>query len=591
MKKSIVIILTGMMTLSLTGCGPDMARIKALTEAVEEAVVEEIGNGDKNEGSKENGEEGGSSETADNAATADGDDFYRTSNGSPLYMTVKKYFYETANDENYTRLYEGHNESLMLVDSEKAKYPELDKRLTSLYKDQLALMEENCKTGIEGAKSDLENGYLNGNYSDTYDLSMQRSDSRVVSYYYNNYNYMNGAHGSYRIIPYTIDVESGKELALTDVISIDNDRLHEKLIEKIKESAKEKDLNPDEVFWDLEDTLSHYSSDVTELQNADGDNYENPYIWYLSDDGIHFYFGIYEIAAYAYGATDVSIGYDEMPEIFDSKYLSDDSDKAFIKDIGMPYESLIDINGDGNKELVTAEYEYDGDNYEYANSVTLKVDDASATIKDVLIDTNSNYTKYYHVRTKDKKNYLYITTAEVNDYYCLYLFDLNDGVKLVSNPEGYAYSFTLAYVENSASEESGEICMTDPDSFYLGSRYDLIGSFSAVGRFHVGADGYPEQDSDSYVVTGFIDSPVHSKEDITADIVDENGNVISEGETIGKGEQFTPFVLHRDGSGYSLDTRLSDGRIARLKYSTADYPAKIDGKDINDLFDGMQFAG
>ena len=182
---------------------------------------------------------------------------------------------------------------------------------------------------------------------------------------------------------------------------------------------------------------------------------------------------------------------------------------------------------------------------------------------------------------------------QASDYYNLFVFEVSgDEIKEVKNKGEYTYAFTLAYVGNSVlTEGSGEICIINPDSFYLGSRYDLFGSFSVVGRYHVGADGYPESDSNDYPVPWHMDTKITSKTDLTADIVDKDGNVISKDEVIKKGESFRPVMLHINGEEYSIDTELSDGRFARLKYSDIEYPARIDGESIDDIFEGLMYAG
>ena len=397
MKRYLAFFMTGVMVLSLTGCGPNLARLRSITGAVKEAVVEEIKEGrdkkddkdDKDDDKDDDDTDSISSTLADEGSSEaseestenrnDSESFYMTPDGSPVYMAIDKYYYEASDNGDNTQLYDGHTQLIMLVDDDKEKFPELNKTLTELYNERTAHSDKRCKEATADAKTDLEDGHLNGPYSDTYELSVQRSDSRILSYYYDYYIYTNGAHGMYGILPYVIDVKTGKNLALSDVITIDNDKLKAVLIEKIKASAVEKGEDPSETFLDLEDTLSHYQYDINKVDNSgdDTENYQNVYYWYLGNDGVHFYFAPYEISAYAYGTTDVFIGYDEMPEIFKKEYLPDSNSKAFIRNIGTPYESMIDLDCDGKNEKLSVEYDYEDGDTTYSKDLTMKVNDSS----------------------------------------------------------------------------------------------------------------------------------------------------------------------------------------------------------------------
>ena len=598
MKKSFIIAAAA--ALSMTACSLPFNSETSLNVGQASKETIEADPGSEAESAVSTGDSSTEYASAENSSTENITDnsgeFYRTTDGSPVYMTVKKYYYETADDEERTQLYEGHNESLMIIDEEKEKFPELDKKLTELHKSKTAEMDEAYKEGVKNAKSDLEGGYLAGPYSDTRDANLQRSDSNVLSFYYEFYNYMNGAHGSYGIDPYTIDVNTGEEISLSDILTTDNDKLIKILTEKLNEDARNKGVKPEEAYFELDENLSHYQIGASDEDRAnsesDYENYVTPYTWYLDNEGIHFYFGIYEIAPYAYGASDVLIAYDEMPEIFNEKYIPGSKNIPFIKNIGSLYETVIDIDGDGISENVSFDYGYDSDDYNYINSLTLKIDNKSATFNDIYMSSGGQYAKYYHVRTGDNRNYIYVSNPADNDYYDFYVFDINDNdVKAISSEYGASFTYTLAYKEIKGSEDSGELILSKPDNFYLGSRLDLFGTLVCIGRYQIGSDGLPELDSDFYELSWFGSDPITLKEDTIFDIVDEDGNLISESETIKSGERFTPLILRVIEGKMALDAKISDGRIVRIKYSTTDYPAEYDGKIINDLFDGLIYVG
>lgn len=50
------------------------------------------------------------------------------------------------------------------------------------------------------------------------------------------------------------------------------------------------------------------------------------------------------------------------------------------------------------------------------------------------------------------------------------------------------------------------------------------------------------------------------------------------------------FPIRTDNSTF-VDCRLDDGRLVRLKFSQTDYPSQIDGVNVEDLFEGLVYAG
>lgn len=81
---------------------------------------------------------------------------------------------------------------------------------------------------------------------------------------------------------------------------------------------------------------------------------------------------------------------------------------------------------------------------------------------------------------------------------------------------------------------------------------------------------------------------ITSKKDLTVDIVDEKGNVTESSVVISFGEHYQPY--RSDAKTY-MDCKLDDGRIVRLYYSNVDYKGEIDGEVVDDIFDGLIYAG
>ena len=78
-----------------------------------------------------------------------------------------------------------------------------------------------------------------------------------------------------------------------------------------------------------------------------------------------------------------------------------------------------------------------------------------------------------------------------------------------------------------------------------------------------------------------------TKEELPCEEVDEEGNLIGSLRIPAR----TKLTLLRTDDEAVVDLRMEDGRIARVQVSAMQYPHSIDGRSIEELFDGIVFAG
>lgn len=124
---------------------------------------------------------------------------------------------------------------------------------------------------------------------------IQYYDGKYLSFYQDEHYYYGGAHGMPYHEGYTFDLETGKELTLSDIVGNTDEELKE-----IVTTHYEIYMSSDpEVFWD--DALEV----VEESVNLEGD-------FYLCDNGIAFEFPPYDLAPYAAGYQTVVIPYSEF---------------------------------------------------------------------------------------------------------------------------------------------------------------------------------------------------------------------------------------------------------------------------------------
>lgn len=139
---------------------------------------------------------------------------------------------------------------------------------------------------LQGAK---EEGWEIRKYeaSAYYIVHYQKDDLLSLSVFY--YRYTLGAHGHTLQRAYNFNLESGEEILLGDILKGKRD-----YVDIINQEIKrEIELNPQEYFseWSVFQSISE----------------EQPF--YLIEDGIVVYFGLYEIAPYASGIRYFNIPY------------------------------------------------------------------------------------------------------------------------------------------------------------------------------------------------------------------------------------------------------------------------------------------
>ncbi len=125
-------------------------------------------------------------------------------------------------------------------------------------------------------------------------------DGNYFSFYQSCYEYQGGAHGMPFWKGHTFNLQTGDELFLKDVIGNSEEELKEIVTKYFADYINKM---PDAFWPDAVDSVRAWTS------------YDSNF--FLTEKGIEFYFGPYDLAAYAFGFQEVIIPYDE----FDMKIL------------------------------------------------------------------------------------------------------------------------------------------------------------------------------------------------------------------------------------------------------------------------------
>jgi len=535
-----------------------------------------------------------------------------TDAAKPVYKLVKQYFSRDYEGTNKTdgdgeplegkEVYDGTNQTIMLADESKELYPDLYESLNGDAKKEIDAAKKYSDSMISQANEDADSSVTDkrpfiGPWTDYVHENIIRADRNVISYTRDFSSFSGGAHGIYGRSGITYDVKTGKRLVLADVVDTTKDSLVSVLKEKLLKMGEERNDGDEDVFFDLDETLGGYSLTVQNdpanyyeqsAEEAEMDEDAEPetgFVWYLGYDGVHFYFGPYELAAYALGDWEVIVGYDEFPGTVKEEYLPK-TDEGYVTASFIPmWSSDLDDGSDDSLHFIFKPEDGQDDVSDEidATSLTLKKGSKEAVADEYFFyNYNSNSARQYRVVTADNREYIYINLLTLDDYTDVVVFDITGGdIKLAGT-----YSCHLVYEDTGDDNYAGEFMLTDPENMYYAEVGNLLGTYTCYGRYVVGPDGLPQFADNDYAINWGSEN-VTSLKDIKVTVLDENGNETGD-ETVPAGTHFVP--VRTDNKSY-VDCTIDDNRTVRLKYTKTDYPIEIDGTSVDDLFDGLVYAG
>ena len=141
-----------------------------------------------------------------------------------------------------------------------------------------------------------------------------RFDDAILSLYGNHIRYagINLAEGSNRSVTY--DMTTGNVLKLTDVLTkISREDLTQLLVDALSKQAEDEEL-----FDEYPDVIKErFSGSLTQEED-----------WYLSNEGLCFFFMPYEIAPRASGIVTVCIPYNQLAGKMDDAFFPPEQDRA-----------------------------------------------------------------------------------------------------------------------------------------------------------------------------------------------------------------------------------------------------------------------
>lgn len=564
-KKSLFIVLTAIVALSVIGCG----------------------NKEKSAGAETSSAVAGQTQESGDKSNARNVSAQSQSNFLDVYVTSVRIDADGKSIGKY-RVAKVEYAKIALGDETAKKYPRLAKTLEAEGKkadaESAGELKRLADNYFEMASSidewdDVSDDF--SPYESTSKFHVLRADKNVLSILEDYISYEGGAHPYYATGGLSYDVDSGKKLLLSDVVTDEaafTTKLKEKLVEKYSDTL-------------LYDDMDDYFADKSFSDESD-------FRWSIDYGGVTVYFNPYALASFADGILTVRFSFAADGNLLNKKYAEVPND--YVMPLSTFYSTYADLNGGGEEEimLVGTSAEDDMEMFKWGLEIRDGMSFSSA------FESFSNDS--YLVR-KGGKFYAYMFNAFHNDATVLDIIDMASGKSLVKN-DGYLDVGMYKVYDHGITSSA----FVNPDSFVLSSWLEVLSTYYGVKNYYVASDGKLASDDDFFRVErmSFLILPVR---DLPCKIVDKDGNVLKENAVLPKD---TPLRIVRTNCKTIVDFQadafnviepgpddypswrtddpldLSRGTFYRIEYEINNsYSDIYDGERVVDLFRGMMFAG
>lgn len=448
-----------------------------------------------------------------------------------------------------------------LFELDAPEYPALEEAIaqynTETEQNWIITMNDLKNWAREDHNAAMAEGYeFYGPYVSEDTMYITRADDMALSAVTENYWYSGGAHGMTGYSAVNFDTQTGKKLEVEDVFSNTAALPNALAVEMLEQYPHLTTTVRDMWSMSLEDYLASY------LTPEEVDDITPEFTWTLGYEGVTFYFGAYEIGSYADGNQVVVLTYNEYPELFNKEYFTGVTQDYAVQILPFWYgeEGFTDINSNGVMDIITIDGDY-ATEYEMYSSLNVTVN-----------GNTYRHEAYYYELTS------YLVKANGNTY--VYVERLGDSdFRTVS-----VFKITESSVEYVGDVDGGIIDFSNSEDFGLIKRFDMLSTFYAIAKCYVGDDGMPVEKGSPYEILG--ESVITSTVELTAELVDENGNLLGESKTFPAGTEFT--FDKTDGMTY-VDMNTSEGPMCRL-YTSNQWPATVNGMDAQNCFEMLYFA-
>ena len=344
-----------------------------------------------------------------------------------------------------------------------------------------------------------------------------------------------------------------------------------------------KELTLDDVVKDvsgLEDAILETASTSGSITNTDLQRIlaeiEAGYVpFVITEKGLYFPYerpGMY----FNDPGGKVLVYFDQHPELFKDSFLQKKTEYMFEADEGIAF--LDDIDEDGTDETITID-PITGSMYGKDMLIGFRLTIDGNVIEHMLTDEIESYEMFYGFSS------LYI--AHVGGRCFLY-------VSVYGEDDEETFEFMLTKTSAQYIDRFDSILRAgcNPNEVLMEHWTELLGTGS-FGRYcRLSPDNgspIPGNDTNFYYKYSYLKAPIFLKAATDFDTVDEAGN-IGQKRTVPAG---TKLYLYRgDAEATYRDLQTDDGTLLRVKADkTNDWSYSINGIEVDQIFDNLQYAG
>lgn len=564
-KRLLALLLTGVL-LGMSACGSkntDETK-EAGNIATEESQEETLSTQETPQvtpevgiGTQESGKETASTEMAPEESKEENPEEILIPDG-PLSVAMEtelEYYYEPG---TYNLLMVGVYDSIVINDGDYLTVTDV----VSAFQLKQAERYEKLKENVDADFQEYGKGHFAIPYKYESDFILARADEVVLSVLKSEYIFEGEGNESYHFETINLDVKSGKEIPLSAVVT-DPSQLGTILANKLESTYRNAEYDSEAL-----------SSLIQATVQPTGKEGEKGLAWTLGYKGLSVNFTGEGIGWTEKDTLQITIPYSEYPQLFVRDYVNYLPEEIFADPEGdyvhlltdsMDFKnvSVVDLYGDGSEDYILiapySEYEY-----------RISVNDHS-----FLFDS-MYFRKAFLVKNEDSY-YLYLQMAFDNDIRAIEMFVISpDAIRYLGNRWGELEDFT------------------DPKHFVIRDYVNMLMSKHVVADCHIGADGKPVLSTGAYTIEPREDEQNYdyiSLVEISAELVDEQGNLLGTTYTFPAGTEFT--FIRTDDETY-VDAKTGDGKYCRLYTEPAekcDYHPTVNGLDAETCFGNLGFAG
>ncbi len=379
--------------------------------------------------------------------------------GDAQTLSLQKQLYGLYDWDDDTLLVQSEFSHVTLWQEDAAKYPKLAETLVQTANMVKRSMEDEYENLCATARE--EPPWAGETSVSTLNIQVRRADSVVLSLLSDSYSDygriedFRGMHGT------SYDAQTGLELALNDVVDVNND-LAEAVVKELNSHMWAGDFYSD-------DTVEQY------FANTPYDGFS----WTIDYNGVTFYFADGELAEAGNGRQTATVSFAEYPHLFKEKYMAVPA--AYMVELPLNNSFFTNLDGDGDLEELNVTGWFDTDVNCY-------------TQFGIYTDTDGHYHYQecfaegfipYYVKTADGHHYLYLFCEQDESsgpipMMLLVVFDVSGGrltrVGEINAAPGYIHDGIYRVP-------------TDPMEFNL---YDFDSMAQDMSAFTIGPTGLPE---------------------------------------------------------------------------------------------------